>query len=82
MQSERMAPNPGNSRRFDIALSFAGEYRNLVEEVAAHLAAEVTKDRVLYDRYHEAELSRPDLDVYLPNLYRTQSELIVLFLCH
>lgn len=36
---------------------------------------------MLYDRYHEAEFARPDLDVYLPNLYATESELIVIFLC-
>jgi len=30
---------------------------------------------------HKADFARPDLDVYLPNLYRTESDLIVLFLC-
>jgi hypothetical protein len=36
---------------------------------------------VLYDKYYEAEFARLDLVVYLPRLYRTQSELVVLFLC-
>jgi hypothetical protein len=49
--------------------------------VASRLSAEFGEERVLYDKYHEAEFARPNLDVYLPNLYRTQSELIVLFLC-
>src|SRR5438128_291491 len=30
---------------------------------------------------YDAEFARPDLDVYLPGLYRIQSELIVVFLC-
>jgi hypothetical protein len=36
---------------------------------------------VLYDKYHDEEFAQPDLDVYLPNLYRTESELLVVFLC-
>jgi hypothetical protein len=69
------------SRRFDIALSFPGEHRDFVARVADHLAAVFGNDRVLYDKYFEAEFARPDLDVYLPRLYRAQSELIALFLC-
>jgi hypothetical protein len=72
--------SPG-SRRFDVALSFPGEHRRFVEEVAGHLASTFGKERVLYDKYYEAEFARMGLDVYLPKLYRTQSELIVLFLC-
>ena len=67
--------------RFTIALSFPGEHRNFVEQAAGHLANHVGRDRVLYDRYYEAEFARLDLDVYLPRLYREQSELIVIFLC-
>ena len=67
--------------RFAIALSFPGEHRAFVKEVAEHLAANFGKERVLYDKWLEAEFARVDLDVYLPNLYRTQSELIVIFLC-
>jgi hypothetical protein len=45
-----------------------------------NLAAAFGRDRVLYDKFHEAEFTRVGLDVDLPNLYRTQSELIALFL--
>ena len=69
------------SRRFDVALSFPGEHRAFVAEVAECLSSEFGKERVLYDDYYEAEFARPDLDLYLPNLYRTESELIVIFLC-
>jgi hypothetical protein len=76
-----MTKDSSGSRRFDIALSFPGEHRPFVEQVAGHLASAFGKDRVLYDKYYEAEFARMGLDVYLPKLYRTQSELIVLFLC-
>jgi hypothetical protein len=73
---------PGmDPKRFSIALSFPGERRPFVDKVASHLAAQVGRERVLYDKYHEAEFAQPDLDVYLPNLYRTESELIAIFLC-
>ncbi len=73
--------NAINSRRFDIALSFPGEHRTFVEQVAGHLASNFDKERVLYDKYHEEELARLDLNTYLPALYRKDSELIVVFLC-
>ena len=65
------------SRRFEVALSFPGERREVVEQVAGHLAATFGNERVLYDKYHDAEFARVDLDVYLPKLYRTEAELIV-----
>ena len=68
-------------KRFDVALSFPGEHRAFVEAVAARLSAVLGQERVLYDKYYEAEFARPNLDVYLPRLNRTQSELVVLFLC-
>ncbi len=72
-----------SQKRFRVALSFAGEKRDFVAKVAAILANHFGEAAVLYDKFkaHEADFARPDLDVYLPNLYRTQSELIVLFLC-
>ena len=70
---------PGS--RFVIALSFPGEHRGFVAGVADSLADSLSKDRVLYDRYHETEFARPNLDTYLQHLYRYESELIVVFLC-
>jgi len=75
------APTSPVRRRFDVALSFPGEHRRFVAQVAQHLAARVDRERVLYDRFCEAEFARVNLDVYLPRLYREDSELIVLFLC-
>ncbi len=68
-------------RRFSIALSFPGDRRDFVEKVAECLAETVSKTRILYDKFCEAEFARLDLDTYLPKLYRTQAELIVIFLC-
>ncbi len=68
-------------KRFKIALSFPGEHRAFVEQVAARLASVVGRDQVLYDKYYEAEFARPDLDTYLQRLYHDESELIAVFLC-
>lgn len=76
-----MTTDSSNRRRFEVALSFPGEHRNYVEEVAECLAMSFDKERVLYDKYHEVEFARLDLDVYLPKLYLKDSELIVIFLC-
>ena len=40
-----------------LALSFPGEHRKFVEDVADFLSRELGEGRVLYDRFHEAELS-------------------------
>jgi hypothetical protein len=69
------------AKRFHIALSFPGEQRPFVKQVAEHLAERIGRERVLYDAYYEAELARPDLDTYLQRLYHDESELIAVFLC-
>ena len=51
-----------SSMRFKVALSFPGEYRGFVEQVAGRLADTVGHNRVLYDSYYVAEFARPDLD--------------------
>ena len=70
-----------STQRFKIALSFPGEHRGFVEQVAARLADQVGRDRVLYDKYYEAEFARTDLDTYLQRLYHDESELVAVFLC-
>jgi len=69
------------TKRFKIALSFPGEHRSFVSQVADVLAARVGHECVLYDRYYEAEFARPDLDTYLQRLYHDESELVAVFLC-
>jgi tetratricopeptide (TPR) repeat protein len=76
----RGGPAPRPSHRFRVALSFAGEKRPFVERVATLLAQHFGEGAILYDKYHEAELARPDLDVYLPDLYAKESDLVVVVL--
>ncbi|BDQ03429.1 TIR domain-containing protein [Ignavibacterium sp.] len=68
-------------KRFTVALSFPGEKRSLVQMVSKKLIDKLGKDKVFYDKNFEAELARPNLDVYLQDIYHDQSELIVIFLC-
>jgi TIR domain len=69
-----------STRRFRIALSFAGEKRHFVAQLAGRLADTFSEEKILYDKYHEAEFSRSDLAFYLPKLYHDQSDLIVVVL--
>jgi tetratricopeptide (TPR) repeat protein len=68
-------------KRFRIAFSFAGEKRTFVEKVAEILAEQFGQERILYDKYHEAEFARDDLGLCLPDLYHDQSELVVVVVC-
>jgi len=70
------------ARRFAIALSFPGEARARIGAIADHLARHLGRDRILYDRFHEAEFARPNLDLYLQQMYHDQAELNVVFLCN
>jgi hypothetical protein len=81
LAGKKVEPPNINKKRFDVAFSFPGEYRKQVESVADNLAKTLGKERVLYDKYYEAEFARPDLDTYLQALYHNESELIVVFLC-
>jgi tetratricopeptide (TPR) repeat protein len=69
------------ARRFRVAFSFAGEYRGFVAKVARILADEFGEAAILYDKFHEAELGRHDLGIYLSTLYAEESDLIVPVLC-
>lgn len=67
--------------RFRVALSFPGEHRARVKIIADLLARAKGTDAILYDEWHRAEFARPNLDVYLQNLYHQESLLLVFFLC-
>ena len=68
-------------KRFRIAFSFPGEHRSLVDEIANGAANVFSKNCILYDWFHRAEFARPNLDIHLQNLYKNESELIVVFIC-
>jgi len=65
---------------FDVALSFPGEARPYVEQVAAALEHLIGPDRYFYDNNYVAQLARPSLDTFLQAIYRDRSKLIVVFL--
>jgi hypothetical protein len=74
------APSKKQSRPkydYDVALSFAGEDRRFVEQVAEILAAYGLK--VFYDAYEEDSLWGKDLYVHLDEVYRLKSRYCVLF---
>lgn len=77
---EKERPEIESNKRFLVALSFPGEHREFVADVAQHLSRELGQPRVLYDRFHEAEFARPNLDTHLQALYHDESELVVVFL--
>lgn len=68
-------------KRFRVAFSFAGEKRDFVEKVARILSERFSEDKILYDKFHEAEFARYDLGIRLPILYGEQSDLIVPVIC-
>lgn len=68
------------THQFDVALSFPGEARDLVEAIASELERLIGPDTYFYDNNYTAQLARPDLDVLLQGIYRSRSRLIVVFL--
>lgn len=70
-----------DQRRFVVALSFVGANRAFVREVAEALAATYGRKRILFDEFLEHLAARPGGDAYLSSRYRTQAELVVVFLC-
>lgn len=67
--------------RFKVAVSFPGEKRRYVSRVVDVLRKDLGKDSVFYDLDYQAQIARPNADILLQNIYRKQSDLIVVFLC-
>jgi len=66
---------------FDVAFTFAGESRNLVEQVVRELEKTVDRNSIFYDNNYRSQLARPSLDILLQDIYRNRSKLIIVFLC-
>ena len=69
-----------STHSFDVGLSFPGEVRPLIEEVAGHLERLIGPDAYFYDNNYVSQLARPALDVLLQDIYRNRSKLVVVFL--
>ncbi len=76
------AGHPGRveEMRFKVALSFPGERRPYISEVAAELKRRLPKGALFYDRDFTAQLARPNLDTLLQKIYLNNSDLVVVFL--
>ena len=70
-----------STKRFRIAFSFAGEKRDFVAQVAAMLAARFEQDKILYDKFHEAEFANWKLGLLLQGLYHDDADMIVVVVC-
>lgn len=65
---------------FDVGLSFPGEARELVEQVARELESRLGPNAYFYDNNYVSQLARPSLDMLLQDIYRNRSSLIVVFI--
>jgi hypothetical protein len=65
---------------FDVALSFPGEIRALVEQIALELERRIGPNSYFYDGNYVSQLARPSLDTLLQDIYRNRSKLVVVFL--
>lgn len=64
--------------KYHVALSFAGEDRKYVEEVANHLQAAGVD--VFYDLFEEEDLWGKNLYEHLTSVYRDQAQFTVMFI--
>jgi len=70
------------AKPYTLAVSYIGEQRDYVYSVvqAFRDATGLDRENIFYDKYHPDILSRPDLDLYLLDVYGEKSELVVVFL--
>ena len=66
--------------RFRVALSFAGEHRPYVRDVASLLTQDLGSEAVFYDYNFKSQTAVPDSDLLLQHIYHDQSDLVVVFL--
>ena len=69
---------PEESFDYDVALSFAGEDRQIVEEIAHELKNFGLK--VFYDSFEQAKLWGKNLYIYLSDIYRLKARYCIMFL--
>ena len=63
--------------KFLVALSYAGEQREVVRPIAEALEQRLGRGKVFYDRWFEAEIAGGDSDLKLQRIYGEQAELVV-----
>lgn len=73
-------PGKVEELRFKVALSFPGDKREYVEEVANEVKRKLPRGSVFYDKDYASQLARPNLDTLLQKIYLNNSDLVVIFL--
>jgi hypothetical protein len=74
---DAMGPSAESAHQYDVCLSFAGEQRNYVEQVAKELVGRGI--RVFYDGYEVANLWGKDLFEHLDHVYSKSARYCVIF---
>ena len=74
-----MTADSSSPRRFNIALSFPGQHRRFVKNVATRLREVLGDDCIFYDEWYEPELLGLDGDLKLRRYYRELSQMVVPF---
>lgn len=69
---------PDTELDYDVALSFAGEDRGYVDEVASYLKNQGVL--VFYDQYEKADLWGKNLYDHLAEIYSARSKYVVMFI--
>jgi hypothetical protein len=69
-----------STHSFEVALSFPGEVRSLVQQIALELERRIGSNSYFYDNNYASQLARPSLDTLLQDIYRNRSKLVVVFL--
>jgi hypothetical protein len=77
VREKRSARRAAARRKYDVALSFAGEDREYVEKVADALRAAGVD--VFYDRYEQANLWGKDLAEHFGHVYGQDARFVVMF---
>ncbi|WP_404425761.1 TIR domain-containing protein [Thalassospira australica] len=68
-----------SSHIFDVALSFPGETRDLVEDVVKELEGKLGPNSYFYDNNYVSQLAQPSLDILLQDIYK-RAKLVVVFI--
>ncbi|WP_029132826.1 TIR domain-containing protein [Sedimenticola selenatireducens] len=69
------------SINFKVALSFPGEKRSYVSNIADILRASLGDNQMFYDFDYQSQIAKPNADTLIQNIYRNQSDLVVVFFC-
>lgn len=79
--SQPKKPIDLKTHKFEVALSFPGEVRELVKQIAAELERKFGPDAYFYDNNYVAQIARPNADLLLQDIYGKRARLVVVFIC-